>query len=418
MIEAIQFFLAVGVMIAFAKLMGYGASRLGQPSVLGEILAGLIIGPTLFNILGNTYLFPDADVVKSAILKVAEVGVLLLLFTAGLEVEPKTLAKVGKPALLCGLLGVFVPIVMMTPAVMAFDYAFEKALFLGILFASMSTAISAQVMFELGVLKKREGMTLLGAALVDDALVIFLLSLFLAVNPGGVVLGATPRPIEEVFLRMIGFLVIGISASWVLLPRLANLVSRLRISEGALVVALVSTLLLSWAAEFLGGIAAITGAFIAGMSIRQARRGVVEQIERGIHSLNYGFLVPLFFISIGLKSDLRLLTEAVLPFAMVVTALAIISKLLGVMLGTRLSGFDWRGSLRVGIGMVSRGEVGLIIAAIGISEGILAPEVFAVVVFVVLITTLITPPLLRWSFMEPTNAPTSAQTPSPTTQEM
>lgn len=398
MIEAIQFFLAVGVMIAFAKFMGFVAYRLNQPAVLGELLAGLIIGPTVLNFMGNIALFPDADVVKSSIVKVAEVGVLLLLFTAGMEVDLRTMAKVGKPAVLSGLFGVFVPILMITPVVMAFDYSFEKALFLGILFASMSTAISAQVMFELGVLKKREGMTLLGAALIDDALVIFLLSLFLAINPGGVIVDTEPRSIAEIFIRMIGFLVIGSLVSWVFLPRLANLVSRLRISEGALAVAVVSTLLLSWAAEYIGGIAAITGAFIAGVSMRRARHNALEQIERGIHSLNYGLLVPLFFISIGLKSDLRLMTEAVLPFALVITVLAVLSKLVGVMAGTRLSGFNWTSSLRVGIGMISRGEVGLIIAAIGINEGILQPEVFAVVVFVVLVTTLITPPLLRWSF--------------------
>jgi Kef-type K+ transport system membrane component KefB len=134
--------------------------------------------------------------------------------------------------------------------------------------------------------------------------------------------------------------------------------------------------------------------------MQRARRGVVEKIERGLYSLNYAFLVPLFFISIGLKSDLRLLTAEVLPFALVVTFIAIASKLIGVMAGTRLTGFGWRSSLRVSIGMVSRGEVGLIIAAIGVNAGILEPEVLAVVVFVVLVTTIITPPLLRLSFME------------------
>ncbi|MFN8376418.1 MAG: cation:proton antiporter [Anaerolineae bacterium] len=398
--EVIEFFLAVGVMIGFAKLMGYAAFRLHQPAVLGELLAGLIIGPTLLNFLGNETLFHDGEGVQHSITKVAEIGVLLLLFNAGLEVQPKSLMSVGRAALLAGVLGVFVPIVMVIPTMMAFEYGFEKALFVGILFASMSTAISAQVMLELGVLKRREGLTLLGAALVDDAIVILLVSLFLAINPGGIVVGMEARPIFEVFLRMIGFLGIAIVASWLLLPRIAQYINRLPISEGVLMFALVATLLLSWAAEFFGGIAAITGAFIAGISFGQSRRSVLEKIEKGIHTINYAFLMPLFFVSIGLKSDLRVLTGDLLPLAFVITLVAIVSKLLGVMAGTRSAGFDWRGSLRVGVGMISRGEVGLIIAAIGVNAGILAPEVFAVVVFVVLVTTLITPPLLRWSFRE------------------
>lgn len=398
MTDVIQLFLAVGVMIGFAKLLGYVAYRLNQPSVLGELIAGILIGPTLINFLGNTTFFTHGDEIQKIIVEVAEIGVLLLLFNAGLEVDPKSLLNVGRPALLGGFLGVFVPILMIVPAVTVFGYSVEKALFLGILFASMSTAISAQVMLELGVLKRREGLTLLGAALVDDAIVILLLSLFLAINPGGIIVGAEPRSVVEVLVRMIGFVVVGSLASWVILPRLANRVSRLPITEGALMFAIVATLLLAWAAEFIGGVAAITGAFIAGMCLHRAQRGVVERIERGLHSINYAFLMPLFFISIGLKSNLRLLNADVLPFAILITVLAIVSKLLGVMAGTRWAKFDWPSSLRVGIGMISRGEVGLIIAAIGVNTGILQPEVFAVVVFVVLVTTIITPPLLRWSF--------------------
>lgn len=400
--EVVQFFLAAGVMIAFAKLMGWAAYRMHQPAALGELIAGLLIGPTVLNFLNNTTFFHDGDLVKTTIVKVAEVGVLLLLFNAGLEVDPGMLMTVGRPALAGGLLGVAVPVLMMVPAVMIFGYSFEKSLFMGILFASMSTVISAQVMFELRVLKKPEGLTLLGAALVDDAVVIFALSLFLAVNPGGIVAGAETRSVVEVFARMVFFLTAGSLLAWIVIPRLANRIAQMPISEGPLMLAIVTTLLFGWAAEFIGGIATITGAFMAGVGMRRARRGVIATIEKGVHSINYAFLVPLFFISIGLKSDLRLLTGVVMPFALVVTVIAVVSKLIGVMAGTRLSGFGWRSSLRVSIGMMSRGEVGLIIAAIGIDTGILQPEVFAVVVFVVIITTIITPPLLRWSFMERT----------------
>ncbi|MCC7451085.1 MAG: cation:proton antiporter [Anaerolineae bacterium] len=398
MTEAVQLFLALGVMIGFAKGLGYLSYRLNQPTVLGELLAGLLIGPTVFNLLGNTTLFPDGDSVKHMIIGIGEVGVLMLMFMAGLEVDLKSMLRVGRPTVLAGVIGVIVPLLMITPAVILFNYHPAKALFIGILFASMSTSISAQVMLEMGVLHRREGLTMLGAALVDDAVVILLLSLFLAINPGGVVTVEETRSVVEVVVRMGGFLVLGFIVSWFVLPRLANWISRLQISQGAVMFAIVATLLLSFAAEFVGGIAAITGAFMVGVGVRRARRSVAETIEHGIHVVNYSILVPLFFISIGLQANLQLLTADVLPFALVMAALAIVSKMIGAGGGARLGGFNWPESLRVALGMISRGEIGLIIAAIGINMGILQPETFAAVVFVVLVTTLITPPLIRWSF--------------------
>ena len=409
MTEIVQFFLALGLMIGFAKAMGYVTHRMNQPAVLGELLAGVILGPTLFNILGNATFFPDGAHVGNTVIEVAELGVLLLMFMAGLEVDPQSLREVGRPAVFAGLFGVFVPLVVITPAVMAFDYPFEKALFIGILLASMSTSITAQVMIELGVIRQREGVTLLGAALIDDAVVILLLSLFLAINPGGIVIGAEARSIPEVVLRIVGFLAVGFAVSWFVLPRLLNRISRLTVSEGALTFALVSVFLMSFAAEYFGGIAAITGAFMAGVGIRQARHRAVEQIERGIHALNYSFLVPLFFVSIGLQANLRLLTLELLPFALAITVLAIATKVLGAGAGIRLAGENNMTALRIGVGMVSRGEVGLIIAALGVSYGILAPEVFTVIIFVVLVTTLITPPLVRWSFAQSEETPVQPQ---------
>ncbi len=409
MTQIVQFFLALGLMIGFAKALGYLTSRLGQPAVLGELLAGVILGPTLLNILGNPTFFPDGAHVGRTVIEVAEIGVLLLVFMAGLEVDPQSLREVGKPAVFAGLLGVFVPLVLIPPAVMAFDYPFENALFIGILLASMSTSITAQIMIELGVIRQREGVTLLGAALIDDAVVILLLSLFLAINPGGIVLGAEARSIPEVLARMAGFLVIGSLLSWFVLPRLLNAVSRLTISEGSLTFAFVSVLLMSFAAEYFGGIAAITGAFLVGVGVRQARHRAVEQIGRGIHALNYGFLVPLFFVSIGLQANLRLLTAELLPFALVMTALAVATKIIGAGGGIRLAGESNITALRIGVGMVSRGEVGLIIAALGVSYGILTPDVFTVIIFVVLVTTLITPPLVRWSFSQSDEVPLQPQ---------
>jgi Kef-type K+ transport system membrane component KefB len=331
--------------------------------------------------------------------------VLVLMVLAGLQVDLKNLFHVGKPALFAGLGGVLVPLIVIPPIVTLFGYSPAGALLLGILFANMSTSITAQVMLELGVIRSREGLTLLGASLVDDAAAILLLSVFLAVDPGGAMVGGDGgTAIPLVIARIVGFMVIGSVVSWFVLPRLINWVNNLPISQGPLMVALVSMLLLSAAAEIFGGIAAITGAFIAGVCIRQARSAVVERIERGLHNIGYSFLVPLFFVSIGLQANLRLLTADLLPFALVILALAIVTKVAGALGGTRLAGFDNASALRVGLGMISRGELGLIIASIGVSYQILSGEVFTIVVFVVLVTTIITPPIVRWAFTERSSA--------------
>lgn len=414
MTETIQFVFALGLTIGFAKLMGYLLYRLNQPAVLGELLAGLIIGPTMLNLLGNAALFPDGESVKHTLIEVAEIGVLLLMFMAGMEVDPQSLKSVGRAAFLTGALGVVVPLVVITPVVAAFDIPFGNALFVGILLASMSTSISAQVMIELGVLRQREGLTLLSAALIDDAFVILLLSVFLAINPGGVASVESSRTLVEVILFMVGFVVIATIICWIFLPKLANLVSQLPISEGPLVVAIVSVLILSFASEYIGGIAGITGAFLAGVCIRRARVGVVEEIERGLHAVNYGVFVPLFFVSIGLQANLRLLTAELLPFALIITLLAIITKIVGSGAGSLLGGLDRMAAFRISLGMVSRGEVGLIIASLGVTYGILEPDLFTIIVFIVLVTTIITPPLLRWSFSQKTaTVPDNEETPSP-----
>lgn len=154
--------------------------------------------------------------------------------------------------------------------------------------------------------------------------------------------------------------------------------------------------LYAWAAEFIGGVALITGAFLAGVLL--GRTAFRHDVEKGIYGLAYGFFVPLFFISIGLQANARSLGLGTLVFALAISAVAIITKLLGAGLGARLAGFDRGASFRLGIGMISRGEVGLIVASVGIAEGLIGGEVFAVMVIMVLVTTLVTPPLLRAAY--------------------
>jgi Kef-type K+ transport system membrane component KefB len=199
-----------------------------------------------------------------------------------------------------------------------------------------------------------------------------------------------------VVLRMLLFLAGAFWASRWLLPRLAGRVALLPISEAVMALVVVSIMLLAWASATIGGVAAITGAFIAGLALSTS--GKKSRIDEGIHTLNYAFFVPLFMVSIGLTADARSLSAGALGFTIVLCVVAVVSKLLGAGAGAKGGGATWREALRIGAGMVSRGEVGLIVAGVGVSSGVIQADVFTVAVIMVIVTTLLTPPLLRWSF--------------------
>jgi Kef-type K+ transport system membrane component KefB len=402
--EIVQLFLALGLIIVFAKTFGYISTRFHQPAVLGELVAGILIGPSVIDLLHTVSIFPDGASVEHTIIEIAEIGVLLLMFSAGLEIDLEGMAKVGSSAISAGILGVVVPVLLTLLISVLFGYPGEISLFIGLMLAATSVSISAQVMLELGVLRTREGLALLGAAVVDDILVVLLISLFIAINPNGIVTSGENRSIVEVIVRLVGFLVISTGLGWLILPRIAERLERTSISEAVLMTAMVAALLFGFAAEFFGGVAAITGAFIAGICLGRSDRRIVEEIDEGLHRINYGFFVPIFFVSIGLQANLRLLDSNILPFAVILTLGAIISKVLGAGSGALLTRFPRRSALRLGIGMISRGEVGLIVAALGVSSGIIDETIFAAIVLVVIVTTIMTPPLVRWSFAEPTPA--------------
>jgi Kef-type K+ transport system membrane component KefB len=390
----IQLFLALGIILVSAKTAGYISRLLHQPAVLGELLIGVILGPSLINML-NSSLFTDTHLAET-IKHIAELGVLLLMFGAGMEINLQELKKVGKVAVYSGTVGVFAPLLMAMVFALLAGYPLETSAFLGITLAATSVSISAQVMLELNVLHSREGLALLGAAVVDDVLAILLLSILLSLSAVSGGIGA----LLSVLIKMLLYFIIAGAIGWLILPRLARYVSKLPISSGNLAFAVALALLFGWAAEAFGGVAAITGAFIAGVALSRAEREIKHDIEKGLHSLNYGLLVPVFFVSIGLQTNLRALRPSDLPFALVLLVIAIVSKILGGGLGARLGGFDNIGARRVGIGMISRGEVGLIIGSIGLTSGLLSAEIFPQIVLIVIATTLITPPLVRWSFSQ------------------
>ncbi len=387
--------LALMVIILAAKAGGYLSYRLGQPSVLGELIAGLILGPSVLNFLHLPF-FAASDHLGQTIGELAELGVLLLMFMAGLDLHISDLARSGKVSALAGTLGVVFPVVMGYILGIAVALTQEQAIFVGLSLAATSVSISAQTLMELQVLRSRVGISLLGAAVFDDVLVVLGLSLFLALLESS---GATAglEIIIVVVLRMVGFLLLATVAGFYLLPaRLSRRIDRLPISQGLLAFVFVILLLYGWLAEIVGGMTAITGAFLAGLIF--ARSPFKSRIATGVATISYAIFVPIFFVHIGLVADLRDFSGENLLFLTAAVVVAVISKVLGAGLGGRLGGLTSRESLQLGVGMMSRGEVGLIVVTVGVTSGLVPPEVFTVIVGVVILTTLLTPPLLRALF--------------------
>ena len=384
------------VIVLSAKIASYLSVRLGQPSVLGELLVGILLGPTLLDL---THLpFITDTHLHEVIIEVGELGVLLLMFIAGLELHLSELARNTKVSALAGVLGVLLPVGLGWATGILFGFDSLSALFLGLILGATSVSISAQTLMELRVLRTRVGLGLLGSAVFDDILVILLLSTVLALASGAGGLAS----VALIFVRILLFLLLSVGFGVWVLPRLVRRAARLPVSQVALSLALVVMFLYALAAELVGGMAAITGTFLAGLMF--ARTPEKERIERGLESLSYGLFVPIFFVSIGLGINLREVGLDALWLLLAISAVGVVGKLLGAGLGAKLGGFTTREAVQLGAGMVSRGEVGLIVAAIAVAEGFIRTADLPAVVGMVILTTLITPPMLRALFARPKDA--------------
>ncbi len=387
----LQLIFMLAIILIAAKFAGYLSTRIKQPSVFGELLVGVLLGPSLLNI---THLSFIADThLGDMIYELGEIGVLLLMFLAGLELHISEIVKNTKVSVFTGILGVIFPLGFGFGIGIITGMPSSHAIYLGLALSATSVSISAQTLMEMGKLKTRVGLGLLGAAVFDDILVILLLSIFLAFTSGASGITA----ILIVIIRMTGFLILSVAFGLFLLPWISRKVSRLPISQGSLALAIVIIFLYGIAAEIVGSMAAITGSFIAGLMF--SRTTEKTSFEPGILSLSYGFFVPIFFVSIGLSMNLREISGSYIWMILIIVTLSIIGKILGAGLGAKLAGLPALDSVQMGIGMISRGEVGLIIAKIGIDNALLNNHTFSAIIAVVLFTTLLTPPLLRASFI-------------------
>ena len=394
----LQLLLLIGVIIASAKLAGAASNRLGQPAVFGELLVGLVLGPTALDILGwPVFAGAGGAGAASTLLPVvrdlSEIGVILLMFIAGLETDVGEMRRVGYVAFWTAAAGVALPLFAGAGVAVAFGMPLLwEGVFIGTILTATSVSITAQTLMEIGALRSREGTVILGAAVIDDVMGIIVLSLVVAfARADGVV---DPVSIALVMGRMVAYftLAVLVGAAFEAIARRAQL---LGVSQGLLAIVLVVVFLYAWAAEFLGGVAAITGAYLAGVFF--ARTSFKPRIDADIHPLTYSMLVPVFFVGIGLQANGRQLGGHV-AFTVAIIVVAIVTKVVGCGAAARLLGFGRTEAVRVGVGMISRGEVGLIVASYGLAHGIIGLDVFSASVMMVLATTMLTPPLLRLTF--------------------
>jgi Kef-type K+ transport system membrane component KefB len=388
----IPLLLALAIIIIAAKLGGWLANLIGQPTVLGKLLVGLVLGPSFFNLFGSSY-FEHGENLHEVLHVLGEIGVIFLMFVAGLETDLTEMRKSGVAATVAGSLGVVVPLVLGTLVCLAFGYNWIQSIFIGVVLTATSVSISAQTLIELGKLRSKEGLTILGAAVVDDVLGIAVLSAFVAVALGG---GGGVTDILFTVARMLVFLVAAALLGYWLAPRVINLAKRLPVSAPGTAAVIVMVLLFAWASEAVGSVAAITGAYVLGAALSGS--SLKHEVDEGIHNLTYAFLVPIFLVNIGLTADARALSSNAILLTVAVCIVAVVSKVFGCGLGAKLSGLNWEESLKVGIGMISRGEVGLIVAGVGVTRGVIGNNEFTIAVVMVLVSTLVTPPLLRWAF--------------------
>ncbi len=381
-VENAAILLDLFIMLAAAKLMAEIFERLKQPAVVGEILAGVIIGPSLLG-----------WVEPGAIINIlAEFGVIFLLFNVGLETKPSAIFHVGKRAIIVGVLGVILPFVAGYFIAVAWGGSFVESMFIGAALVATSVGITARVLGSMGLLDAPTARIILGAAVIDDILGLIILSLVSAVSKGGIDYAELAKTAAAAILFTVFVALVGSR----LINGLSPLIQRLRLGKPFFTLGLILCLGLSVASIYVG-VAAIIGAFLAGMALAEA-----TEENKKMHQMTTGvteFLVPFFLVNIGMQLNLTVFRDtSVVVFAVLLTLIAVVTKFAGCGLGA--FGMRRREMAQIGIGMVPRGEVGIVVAQIGLGLGVIGQSFFAAVLFMAVATTLIAPPFIKILFAE------------------
>ena len=384
--EAYNVFKDLAIIILAAKIFGILARKCKAPQVVGEIIAGLIIGPSILGWVDQT----------NFLVQTAEIGVILLMFSAGLETDIKDLLRTGPIALLIACAGVFVPLVCGTLLYMVFYGAaswgseeFYKAVFIGTILTATSVSITVESLREMGRLKGRVGTTILSAAIIDDVIGIIVLTVVVGFkspdsNPG------------KVMLNTVLFFVLAVLAGFLFYFLFRKFDARYPHTRRIPILGLAFCFAMSYIAERYFGIADITGAYVAGIVLCSLRDSSYIAQKMDINS--YMLFGPVFFASIGLKTNIDNLDGSILLFAVAFVAVGLIAKIIGCGLVARICKFKGKDALKIGVGMMTRGEVALIVAQKGLSVGLMTPVYFTAVILLIIVSSVLTPIVLKFLY--------------------
>ena len=390
--DSVRFLLDLAILLFCAKAFGILARRLGAPEVVGEIVAGLLLGPAVLGFV------QESDFLA----KMSEIGVMMLMFEAGLGTNLEELRKTGLKATVIACAGVAVPIAMGTVLFMAFygkgsagSDMFLRSIFIGTIISATSVSITVAALKELGRLSDTVGTTITGAAIIDDVIGIIVLTVVLGLKGGA---GSGAAGIGLVLLKVVGFFALAIVSGLLVFKGMKLLDKHFPHTRRVPITSLCYCFLLGYVAETFFGIADITGAYLAGVVL--CNLSDRDYIERRIDISSYMVFAPLFFTGIGLKTSFSSMSVKLIIFSVLFVLVALVSKVIGCGGSARLLGFNGTDSLRIGIGMMSRGEVALITAQEGLAAGMLSSDFFSAIILLILISSIVTPICLKRAYRD------------------
>lgn len=367
------------LILVTTSLAAHICRRIGVPGVVGQLLVGLIVGAGGLNLIHSSELIHISS----------EIGVILLMFLAGLESDIELLKKYFKPGMLVAIFGMIFPLLLGAGGGFIFKSTATEAFFFGVVLAATSVSISVEVLKELHAVNTKEGSTILGASVVDDILIVLVLSIsltFLGANQGnGGSLGLT------LLKELIYFGLIFLLVRWIA-PYLMKLSERIYTTASVIIMSLIICLGMSYVADLVG-LSSVIGAFFAGIAVGQTK--VKEKVFLNVEAIGYAIFIPVFFVNIGLEVELASIIKQ-FPFITLFVLIAVISKLFGGYLGSKMAGFSNNSAWMVGAGMISRGEMALIVLQIGQTGGLIPEKYFAPMVITILISTLVSPLILKF----------------------
>lgn len=379
--------LNIVLILIFTKLGAIISRKLKMPEVLGALIAGVILGPVALNIVQY----------DNNIKLLSDLGVIMLMFAAGLETNLEEFKKAGFTSFIIAVAGIILPLILGTLGAYLFFNNLNENIFIGVILTATSVSITVETLKELGKLNTRSGINILGAAVIDDVLGLVLISIVLVISQTSSSGAGTSGTISIIFvfikiLLFCLFSIIGI----LYVPKYINkFTSHLKPGKDFLTFSIALAIFIAYFAEVLG-IAAITGAYICGLMLSSLTHK--EYLERNVKAISSGFLSLIFFASVGIEANLKGLNPTIILITLIMFSIAVIGKVIGCGVAARVLKMSKSEALQIGVGMISRGEVAIITANIGLQKGLISEQVFLPTLMVVILTTIITPILLKLAY--------------------